>query len=278
MKRIVSLFVCLGILALFLPSTSQAQMKFGFKAYGGLNMLNGGDLNAGAEGWFDFWDFITTAYGYSTDGEFAAAKLGMNFGGEFLLMFNPNMGVGLGVGMLSASKSSLMTATAGSYVLDFDHTVKASAIPIRLSFYYFMPAGANMNVFFNAGAGYYLAKANYTYVLTNSSTETTEYDMSGGGLGFHGGLGLEYALSPMFGIVAELQGRFASFAGFEGEQRNGTTYSGTLYYFEGDLGTSTFPLITIDDTMPSGSGVSNAREAKVDFSGFSFVVGFFVRF
>jgi len=278
MKRIVSLIVCLGILALFLPSSSQAQMRFGFKAYGGLNMLNGGDLNAGAEGWFDFWDWFASILGYTTTGEFAGAKLGLNFGGEFLLMFNPNMGIGIGAGMLSASKTSIWEGTLGTYTVTMDHTVKASAIPLRLSFYYFIPAGANMNVFFNAGAGYYLAKANYMNVETNSGTYTTEYDASGSGLGFHGGLGLEYALSPMFGIVAELQGRFASFAGFEGEERNGTTYEGTLYYFEGDLGTMTFPMIVIDDTKPSGTGVSNAREAKVDFSGFSFVVGFFVRF
>ena len=280
MKRIFSIFLILGLIGLCLPAQSQAQSKFNLRLYGGLNMLGGGDLNAGAEGWFDFWDYLATAFGNSTDGEFSPANLGLNFGGDFIFMFNPNMGVGLGAGMLCASKESVMEWSNALYDGTFTHTVKASAIPIRLGFYYFLPAASNMNIFFNVGLGYYLAKANYTMIMeaSGSSPETMESDASGGGLGFHGGLGLELSLSPMFGIIAELTGRFASFGGFEGEQRNGTTESGTLYYFEGDLGTQTFPVIGVYDTEPSGSGVSDAREAKVSFTGFSFVIGAVVRF
>jgi hypothetical protein len=280
MKKFLCLLVCLVVVGFLLPAQAEAQLRFGFKAYGGLNMLNGGDLNAGAEGWFDFWDYFATAFGNATDGEFSPAKLGLNFGGEILVMFTPNMGVGLGAGMLSAAKESVMEWSNASYNGEFTHTVKASAIPIRLSFYYMFPAGSKMNVFFNAGAGYYLAKANYKFVMTSSgsSPTTMEHDASGGGIGFHGGLGLEYALSPMFGIVAELMGRFASVGGLEGEQRNGTIDEGTLYYLEANLGTQSFPLIGVYDTKPSGSGISDAREAKVGFTGFSFVIGFFVRF
>lgn len=280
MKKILCLLVCLVLVGLLLPSLADAQIRFGFKAYGGLNMLNGGDLNTSAEGWFDFWDYFATAFGNATDGEFSPAKLGLNFGGEFLVMFTPNMGLGLGAGMLSASKQSVLEWSNSMYSGEFTHTVKASAIPIRLSFYYMIPAGANMKIFFTAGAGYYLAKANYSMVLSSSgsSPTTMESDASGGGIGFHGGLGLEYAFSPMFGIVAELMGRFASIGGLEGEQRNGTTVDGTLYYWEGTLGTQSFPLIGVYSTKPSGSGISNAREAKVGFTGFSSVIGFFFRF
>jgi len=150
-----------------------------------------------------------------------------------------------------------------------------------LSFFYFMPASPTINVVFHVGLGYYLAKADYKLEFTSGgSSVTDEYDTSGNGLGFHGGLGLEMALSPNMGIYAELAGRFASFGGFSGNEIDGGTTSGKLYYYEYNAGPTygTIPMLLISNTLPSGYDISNAREASVSFTGFSAVAGLFFRF
>ncbi len=54
MKRIMCILAILGLLGLCLPAQSQAESKFSIRLSGGLNMLDGGDLNTGAEGLFDY--------------------------------------------------------------------------------------------------------------------------------------------------------------------------------------------------------------------------------
>jgi hypothetical protein len=280
MKRIICVVAIFGLIGLCLPAQSQAQSRFTLRLNGGLNMLDGGDLNAGAEGWFNFWDAFATAFGNTTSGTFSAAKLGLNFGGDFIFQFTPSMGVGIGAGMLSASKESVMDFSNPGGSGTITHNVTASAIPLRLSFFYFLPASPTINVVFHAGLGYYLAKADYKMTLSGGGTTTTdEMDTSGNGLGFHGGLGVEIALMQNMGIMAELAGRFASFGGFEGDETDGGTTHGKLYYYDDNLGSfGTYPTIVIDNSLPSGSGISNAREASVSFTGFSFVAGIFFRF
>jgi len=261
---------------LCLPAQSQAQSRFSFRLAGGLNILDGGDLNTGGEGWFDLWEAGVLYAGIATSGDYSAAKLGLNFGGDFIFKFNESMGVGIGAGMLSASKESVLaySSLTGSGV--FTHRVKASAVPLRLGFFYYLPVGSTMNVVFNAGLGYYLAKANYQSIILG---DTVEYDASGGGLGFHGGLGLEIVLMPNLGILLDLSGRFASCGGFEGEEiRYGLTTSGRMYAFDGADPLGTFHVILIAETKPSGIGVSHTAEAKISFTGFSFLAGFFFRF
>jgi opacity protein-like surface antigen len=281
MKRMVCILAILGLIGLCLPAQSQAQSKFSIRLSGGLNMLDGGDLNTGAEGLFDFWDALVRGLGNTTSGVFSAANLGLNFGGDFIFKFNENMGVGLGAGMLSASKESVMSFSNPGGHGDFTHKVTASAVPLRLSFFYYLPVGSTMNVVFNAGLGYYLAKANYLLTVTGGGTTVTmESDASGSGLGFHGGLGLEIALMPNLGILVDLSGRFASFGGFEGKEidNGATAVSGKLYAYDLSSTLGNFHVIVIDNTLPSGVGISHAAEAKVSFTGFSFVAGFFFRF
>jgi len=278
MRRIFSIFTIAAFIGLCLPAQSQAQSRFTFRLAGGLNMLDGGDLNTGAEGWFNSWETLAHHGGYGTSGEFSPAKLGLNFSGDFIFKFNESLGVGIGAGMLSASKESVMTVS-GVGGGDATHQIKASAVPLRLGLFYYLPIGPTMNVVFNAGLGYYLAKANFTMILTGAGTSTVEFDTSGGGIGFHGGLGLEIALGSNLGILVDLSGRFASFAGFEGKQINdGTTMSGKLWAFDSSSYLGNFHAIIVQAPTPSGPGISHAAEAKVSFTGFSLVAGFFFRF
>lgn len=65
-----------------------------------------------------------------------------------------------------------------------------------------------INFRLQAGGGYYLAKLNYQLrVEYPGYFEDRLYDAKGGGIGFHGGLGLEINLSPMVGLFFDLTGR-----------------------------------------------------------------------
>ena len=278
MKRIFCMLTIVALIGLCLPAQSAAQSRFTLRLAGGLNMLDGGDLNSGAEGWFKIYETIAHLGGFSTSGTFSPARLGLNFGGDFIFKFNESLGLGIGAGMLSASKKIVMTVSgAGGGSATYD--IKARAIPLRLGFFYFLPVGSSINVVFNAGLGYYLGKANLKTILVGGTTETAESDASGSGLGFHGGLGMEIALTPSLGILVDLSGRFASFGGFEGKQKgDGSTVSGTLYAFDAHAPVGTYHVILVNSTKPSGVGISNSDEAKVSFTGFSLAAGFFFRF
>jgi hypothetical protein len=292
MKKLVVVCSIVFLLLFLLPSSAKAQYdtgRFAFKFYGGLNYLAGADLNASFEGWSQYWSWFWGLFGYSTTNQFNGANLGMNFGGDFIFQFTPSMGVGLGVGYLQASRKNdiaYTNAIPGMPALNETYEVRASAIPIKVSFYYFLPTSGMVGVNLNAGVGYYLATAYGLYRAEIPGTwEQNVYDnFPGGGIGFHGGVGLEFKLSPMIGIFLEGQGRYAAFSNFEGDALytnsvgGSATTTGKLWTYDLTGAGHTWTLSVISNTTPTtGGGVSNVRQTKVDFSGFSLVLGIIVR-
>jgi hypothetical protein len=160
------------------------------------------------------------------------------------------------------------------------------AIPIKLSLYYFLPVGSNINIYFQAGGSYYLASLKYHFRAEDPTYyEDRDLDTKGGGVGFHGGLGLEIDFSPMAGFFIDLTGRYASISNFKGDFIISDTWSSTtisdanLYFFRYyDWPYGNFPLILVSTIVPSGIGITDVRQAKIDFSGISALLGFIFRF
>ena len=277
MKKAMAI-VCGAVLALaYAASPATAQTKFAFKLTGGLAYAGGGDLNTGLQGWSDTW---ITAWGSTSHiGGYMPFHLGMDFGGEFLIQFNPSFALGLGAGYISLSKSSSLTFEGSS---TYTWNPKVSAIPITATFYYFLPSTSTMKFFLDAGVGYYVgAKYTDTQHIIFFSAYDDMLDMSGSGFGFHGGLGLQIDFSPQIALLLEARGRYASLKGFTGTETStgGSPFTGTLYYEEAQIfGTAYLPVTTVDTSVPSGTGVRNGREATIDFSGFSALIGFVFHF
>jgi len=287
MKRIATLTLAAALAALSFPAAAEAQFGVKARVYGGMSLLSGGDLNKGAEGMFNFYDAYFRALGFATRGEFTPAQAGFNLGGDLIFQFNPSIGLGLGAGYTSAALTSVdeFQGAGGSGAIS--HRVRSAALPLRLSFFYFLPVagGEKYNVVFHAGLGYYLSRAGHTFRLeSGGSWLEQDLDCSGKGLGFHGGIGLEIALSGNMGLILEAGGRYAAFAGFEGDKtvRNSlgaiVATRGKLYYFEFSPTGGTFPQLDVSDTEIAGPGIGSLREAEVQFTGLSVTIGVFLRF
>jgi hypothetical protein len=273
-------FFVLAVLVVFvlgLAETAAAQSKFGFKLGGGLAYVGGGDINKGLSGISTLYGALLEAFGATVTGGYENLHLGLDFDGEFRYQITPTIAIGLGVGYLSASKSSSISGSAGSVTESLGFNPKTNAIPITLNFHYLIPAGSSLNFVLHAGAGYYLA--NLDLELNDEGSAET-IDMSTGGFGFHGGAGLELTLSPHFALTFDVLGRYATASGLSGDHIGGpvTISNGKLWYYEANAGTlGTLGLLNYSATQPSGSGLLTVREAKLDFSGFSAKIGVLIR-
>ena len=286
MKKFIVGILSGALLVFLLAGTAGAQVRFGFRTYGGLSYLSTGDVNKGVESWSDFYKIIYL-HDYTTSDKYKPLNLGLDFGGELLIQFSPQFALGLGSGYITASKNFEMNfRKLGELPVTYTSETKMGAIPIRLSLYYFLAVGPGISVSLHAGTGYYLANLDFLQrIETSAGFEEIRFDTKGGGLGFHGGFGLEIALSSMISLVFDLTGRFASFSNFTGDQTIAVSgFSLTerdlnVYFLKiNEWPYGTFSLLYLNDTTPSGPEIISADRAKVSFSGFSSFIGFLFRF
>jgi len=287
MHRSVAIAVLVLILSLGLSWPAQAQVRVGLKLYGGYGYLAGGEGNDGAKGYADYWAQMAHVYaGMLISGTYKPFHSGLDAGGDLIIYFTPNIGVGFGGGYLQSSNSSTIhysdIGTSGNIVAK----PQVSAIPIRAGLFFSVPLGASASLTLQGGLGYYLAKfKSVLRIEEGSDWMQFEQDADGKGLGFHGGIGFELNFGPNFGLVIEGIARSAVISNFEGTNTTSmslglsTSESGKLYYFKGtDAALGTFSIVQVADTAPSGPGISNVHQAKIDFSGFAARAGFVFRF
>jgi len=263
----------LGILLSLSMSVFAFSGGFSIKVNGGANFLMGGDYNAAIEDANAEWQ----ASAWTVGSELEKLSMGWNFGAEFIYNITDQMGIGLGVGYLMASNESTINLSSVGLTQSYTYKPSASIIPITLNFHYFMPVGDTMNIHFTAGPGLYISNFNFedqwqVPLLLVDLTETFEPD-GVMGFGFQGGLGIEFALSPNISLCLDVLGRMANISGLTGGATLAGTILGipvsasetgiTLYYYE----YGGYSYLSISDTLPSGSGISNAREASVSLSG-----------
>lgn len=295
-KLMVIGLLAAGLLAGALPAAAQdgeskAFSRLSLKLYGGYSHIAAGDLNDGADYYFEILE-IYSAQGFGTvTGGYKPVHGGYDFGADLIYQITPAIGLGLGAGFMRNSSRSL-----GNWVYEDDNvdiTIDStlSAIPLRLGVFFTVPAGPRLNLTADVGAAYYLGlKLDATQRLDISDTDWMEMSLGSteagsSNIGFHGSLGFEYKLSPMMGFFVEAAGRYAKLSNFNAvtgitnsSDGGGDTTDGKLYIVtqtDPDFPVSSF---TIEDTPPVDDEFATYREPKFDLSGFSLRAGIRIRF
>jgi hypothetical protein len=285
-KRIAALGCAAFLAALGTAELARAQDiipsgKFDLVLSAGLTSMGGADVNAGLEGFANFWARQAAAAGYSVKGSFAPAHLGPDAGFDLIWRLSPTLGVGFGAGYIGAVKESAMTfagADGGT-----TQTVRPSfwAETVRVGIFKTLPLSARLNLVLNGGVGFYFARARAFWNISQDSgyAEVLDSDVEKGGFGVHGGLGFEFKASQFISLLVDVSGRYARFSGFTGagtDVVNGEsmTTQGTFYYFEplnADTGAPVYSMVSVFSEAPAGD--VRVRKAKIDFSGLSLRLG-----
>ncbi len=287
-----NLFILLScVLFLLIPSAAfPSGLSLGFRFYGGLHSLSGGDLNTGMAGQSKLFEIQAGLAGMDVDGEFEDVRWGFIGGGDLMISFAPWLGLEIGGGYVSASKESVIAYEGAPDEGSWTVKPSAAAVPIRAGLFVLFPIGSGLSVSVHGGAAYHLATVETAFRVESEVSglwRGESVKASAEGIGFYGGLGLELRIAPGVFFLLEAQGRLARLDGFEGDLAmtdslgSADGRSGKLYHFAVDLpsGLSESGLnwLSIYEEAPAGYGLSEVRPAQVDFGGLGFAAGFVIR-
>jgi hypothetical protein len=232
-------------------------------------------------------DYIDAFYSGGA-GRYKKFRTGFNAGLEGVYWFQPNMGVGLGVGWYQSSFSdNPVDFEAGPYSYRYNITSSVDVVPVALNFHYRMPLCEHSLLEFFFGPGLYFGCFDF-----HKDYEYDYYDEQGA-YDFHGSttaLGLQGGAAVTFPIVKDklwffggVEGRTTSLKNFKDEWSDvgrflGSSYSdsGTghqFWAFDSTAAGKTFPLFYFGEEKPAGTGVKNARAGSIGGGGLQLKIG-----
>ena len=270
-------------------------MKFDLRIHGGLSRLAAGDVNTGSGGMYAFYKLFAEYGDYTYAGGYEPLHGGYDAGADVILLLSSRFGVGLGIGFLRSTGDADMTLTppdSGDMV--FEGGSALSAFPIRAGLYYSLPLVGRLSLTTNAGVAFYAGlrfkdrfHVEQGPIFSTQEITATRTSLSKN-LGFQGGLGLEYKITPKLGAIVEVQGRYARFENFgsatvyvASAEGGSDTREGKIYLRSQTL--SPDPLIVfntfvVDSTPPTSNPPDLViSEPKFDLSGFCIQAGFRIR-
>lgn len=291
MKRKLAILTTTIFVFFSLAGMSQAQ-GISIKLFGGYGTMTTGDFNTFGESMDKYTDDAVAFLGLTKEGEFKKLNMGLEYGGEIIVKLPGGLGIGVGAGYIQRSNESEINLEepligSMSFTLEPDFTV----IPLTCSLYYFLPSPPLVNIYVNGGAGYYFGTVKHTFGLDLQiiglppEQSQTVGDVKSQGIGFHGGIGLEFNMGSNIGLFVEGKGRYCKLKSWEGDETStGTlgsgTESGTMWFldqYDGATG-QWYSVIMLSEDQPSGPDVQNVREFEVDLSGFSIRAGIRIKF
>jgi hypothetical protein len=257
-KRGMPIIMTVIVLCL-VPNSSQADVKLSFKIHGGWSYLQAGDVNPGTQAFLD-WG---TSHYEITEGEYRALHQGYEVGGDLIFELGRNFGVGVGAGFMRFSKRNQANGWEPDYgpTVLFTSDSELTAIPTRLFVLFSTPLNRKIDIIANAGISYFFNARYYAdWQEFYSVAASVEYwmnilikaEMKRDPFGFQGGMGIEYRLTPSYTLFSE---------------------ESKLYFETFPLLADAPRLIMVQSAPPLGPE-GEAREAVVDFSGFSLQAGF----
>jgi hypothetical protein len=258
-----------------------------FKISAGYTYLDLQEVNTGLTSWAEW---IKTEADNQKNWEYLAQNIhslhsSILLEGEILLSFSRRLRISLGTGYLygdlKENKAEVLVQRPTG-VLSQVFPITASAYPVILSVYYFLPLNNRLYMYAKGGGGWAWAKyvqregkklesaINYNFTSVNRASATGAILLGGIGFMFETDVGLRFFVE---GLIRKSQ-----IQGFSGE--NEIEEQGTLYYFEEYIPDLNYWQVKneIRTEKPTGSNIRAVSEAVVDFSGFSVTIGFIIRF
>ncbi len=282
-KTVLAAIAMFCLLALTKPSLAQESPKrFSLILSGGYGTITGGDIPKVIDGTNATIHDLAAVTDFAVVDTLETAKWGPELEAEFLFRPNRNFGLSLGAGFLRKTEDTRAAAELEEVArLSLDWTAIYRVIPLRLSGYFFFEAGSKMTAYAKAGIGYYFGKMTYTTRSEETLLGIIIWDQNDGeatasGLGFHGGLGLEYAFSSTFALFIEAAGRYVDLKEWSAENdystaRGSERQTGKFWYAEEWVeGTGKYyPSLQLLEEKPTDPDFRNVREAAIGFSGFA---------
>jgi opacity protein-like surface antigen len=297
MNKLMGLVTVLLLAALvFDPCPAVAGgVKIDLRVHGGYSRLAAGDVNTGSGGLYEFYQLFAEYGDFTSEGGYEPLHGGYDAGADVVFLLSRRFGVGVGVGFLRSAGDADMTLTPpDSETMVFEGGSALSAFPIRLGLYYSLPLVGKLSLTAHAGGAFYagLRFKDRFHVEAGAIFSTQEIIATrtslSKNLGFQGGLGIEYAVSPRMGVFVEAQGRYARFENFgsasvylASAEGGSDTREGKVYLRTQTL--STDPLILynmfqVESTPPTPDPPDLViREPRFDFSGFCLQMGIRIR-
>lgn len=295
MKKRFIASLTLACAVIFLTGFGQAQdimPKFSLKMTGGYGTMKVGDLNAFIETLDTYLSDIADLWDISKEGEGKKINMGLEFEGEFMLKLMKSFGIAIGAGYIMRSSESTLSIYDAAARETYIFKPEVKAIPVNLGIYFFSSILPSTDLYLNGGVSYYFGKG--------KSALRSEYEEAGEiqgwsesvgnikdkGIGFFGGIGLEFNFGPALSLFVEGKGRYCKLNNWSGDETYtyydgfSDTNSGTMWYYEfydDELG-KWYPFLTMMDEEPSGTDIRNVRKFEADLSGFSLRAGFKIKF
>ena len=257
------------------PEYSRFRVSFS----GGMSYVLGGDPNEGAIG---LGDYYAASLGESGSGTVSPLRTGYIFEAEMNFALSSKFFLNFGGAYLSGKKESRKKFPEGTYMEAYTTRPSIRSVPARLSISYYPTPVFNIKL----GGEYHFAKCSYFYRYEKADFwQEWKGDANGQGSGVFGGFGIEANPSGNVRFFLETLGRYCKITNFSGtDEYNDSTGSqstekGTLYIYQGHVSENeSYPLLYIRERKPSEAGVSDAKAATIDLSGFEVRVGIRFKF
>jgi hypothetical protein len=261
------------------PPEARTYSKFRISFSGGMSYVQGGDLNEGAIG---LGDYYAASLGESRNGTVSLLHTGYIFEGEINIAFSSKFFLNIGGAYFAGKKESTIEYPEGTYVEVYTTRPHIRSIPARVSISFY----PNPAFYIKLGGEYHFAKCSYFYRYEEAHFwQEWRGEASGQGPGVFGGLGIEANPTGTLRFFLETLGRYSKISDFSGTDiYNDSTGSqskedGRLYIYEGHVTENeSYPLLYIREKKPSEAGVSDAKAATIDLSGFEVRIGIRFKF
>ncbi len=250
---------------------------------GGFTQFFGKEINDGADGLFGSLADYFIRSGYTLDTRTKNFHSAYDATGDIIYEIKPNVGVGLGLGIISGSKTSLLIVSGQDIYVEqkFAGTPRVRTVPIRLGLYLTLPIDRLFSLSFHAGPSLYFTKLSYFLGPDWKERESLIQIAHSRKLGIDGGIALNLEMNKRVALFIEGLGRYVKVSNFEGEeirtryvdnQELTSVEEGTVYLLEDD---NKLYFTVLKEAPP---GIQNAKKVTFDLSGISLRIGLRVKF